>query len=96
MEAERLRLVPLPEMPVPQLTIDVININDEERRMYLQFSNATCNWFESGRTVLVDGAPFLDVYLAALLRAVEIGERTRKTDLGSADIPVIERTRRAC
>ena len=38
---------------VPQLTIDVININDEERRTYSQFTNATYNWFESGRSVLV-------------------------------------------
>jgi TonB-dependent receptor len=38
---------------VPQLTIDVININDEERRTYSQFTNATYNWFESGRTVMV-------------------------------------------
>jgi TonB-dependent receptor len=38
---------------VPQLTVDVININEEKRRSYQQFSNATFNQFESGRTVLV-------------------------------------------
>ena len=38
---------------VPQLTIDVINISDEERRTYSQFTNATYNWFESGRSVMV-------------------------------------------
>jgi TonB-dependent receptor len=38
---------------VPQLTVDVININEEERRSYSQFSNATFNLFDSGRTILV-------------------------------------------
>jgi TonB-dependent receptor len=38
---------------VPQLTIDVININEEERRAYQQFSNATFSLFDSGRTVMV-------------------------------------------
>jgi TonB-dependent receptor len=38
---------------VPQLTVDVININEEERRAYSQFSNATFNLFDSGRTILV-------------------------------------------
>jgi TonB-dependent receptor len=38
---------------VPQLTVDVININEEERRAYSQFTNATYSLFDSGRTVLV-------------------------------------------
>ncbi|MGH8187699.1 MAG: TonB-dependent receptor, partial [Steroidobacteraceae bacterium] len=38
---------------VPQLTVDVININEEERRSYQQFSNATFSLFDSGRTVMV-------------------------------------------
>lgn len=38
---------------VPQLTIDVININEEERRAYQQFSNSTFSLFDSGRTVMV-------------------------------------------
>lgn len=38
---------------VPQLTVDVININEEERRSYSQFSNATYSLFDSGRTILV-------------------------------------------
>lgn len=38
---------------VPQLTVDVINITEEERRSYSQFSNATYNLFDSGRTILV-------------------------------------------
>lgn len=38
---------------VPQLTVDVINIGDEARRSYQQFSNATYSYFESGRTVMV-------------------------------------------
>jgi TonB-dependent receptor len=38
---------------VPQLTIDVINIGDEVRRSYFQFSNATFTEFDSGRTVMV-------------------------------------------
>jgi TonB-dependent receptor len=38
---------------VPQLTVDVININEEERRSYSQFSNATFSLFDSGRTILV-------------------------------------------
>jgi TonB-dependent receptor len=38
---------------VPQLTIDVINLNDEDRRAYSQFSNATYTNFSSGRSVLV-------------------------------------------
>ena len=41
-----------PDM-VPQLTIDVINISEEERRSYQQFSNATFSLFDSGRTILV-------------------------------------------
>lgn len=38
---------------VPQLTVDVINLNEEERRSYNQFSNATYSLFDSGRTVMV-------------------------------------------
>jgi TonB-dependent receptor len=38
---------------VPQLTVDVININEEERRAFQQFSNATFSLFDSGRTILV-------------------------------------------
>jgi TonB-dependent receptor len=38
---------------VPQLTVDVVNITEEERRSYQQFSNATYSLFESGRTVMV-------------------------------------------
>ncbi len=41
-----------PEM-VPQLTIDVINLDNEPRRSYQQFSNAAFTYFESGRTVMV-------------------------------------------
>ncbi|HVF15630.1 MAG TPA: TonB-dependent receptor, partial [Steroidobacteraceae bacterium] len=38
---------------VPQLTIDVVNINEETRRSYQQFSNAAFSYFDSGRTVMV-------------------------------------------
>lgn len=38
---------------VPQLTVDVINIRDDARRTYQQFSNATFSYFESGRVVMV-------------------------------------------
>lgn len=38
---------------VPQLTVDVININEEERRSYSQFTNATFSLFDSGRSILV-------------------------------------------
>ncbi len=38
---------------VPQLTIDVINIGDEKRRAYQQFSNAAFSYYDSGRTVMV-------------------------------------------
>jgi TonB-dependent receptor len=41
-----------PEM-VPQLTVDVVNINDESRRTYQQYSNSTFSYFESGRIVMV-------------------------------------------
>lgn len=37
----------------PQLTVDVINISDEARRSYQQFSNAAYSYFESGRVVMV-------------------------------------------
>jgi TonB-dependent receptor len=38
---------------VPQLTVDVVNITEEERRSYSQFSNATFTLFDSGRSILV-------------------------------------------
>jgi TonB-dependent receptor len=38
---------------VPQLTLDVININNEGRRSYQQFQSATYSYFESGRTVML-------------------------------------------
>jgi TonB-dependent receptor len=38
---------------IPQLTIDVINIGDDSRRTYQQFSNSTFSYFESGRVVMV-------------------------------------------
>jgi TonB-dependent receptor len=38
---------------LPQLTVDVINITEEERRAYSQFTNATYTLFDSGRTILV-------------------------------------------
>ncbi len=38
---------------VPQLTIDVINLLDEEQRSYFQFTNATFTQYEPGRTVIV-------------------------------------------
>jgi TonB-dependent receptor len=37
----------------PQLTIDVINLDDAVRRSYFQFPNATFTEFNSGRTVMV-------------------------------------------
>ncbi len=41
-----------PEL-TPQLTIDVVNIADEARRSYQQYSNSTFSYFESGRVVMV-------------------------------------------
>jgi TonB-dependent receptor len=38
---------------IPQLTIDVVNLGDEERRSYQQFSNAAFSFFDSGRIVMV-------------------------------------------
>lgn len=38
---------------VPQLTVDVVNIGDDARRAYQQFTNATHSYYESGRTVMV-------------------------------------------
>lgn len=38
---------------VPQLTLDVINLFDEEQRSYFQFSNATFTLYEPGRTVIL-------------------------------------------
>jgi TonB-dependent receptor len=38
---------------VPQLTIDVVNINEATRRSYQQFSSAAFSYFDSGRTVMV-------------------------------------------
>jgi TonB-dependent receptor len=37
----------------PQLTIDVINIDDQSRRSYFQYPSATFTDFDSGRTVMV-------------------------------------------
>ena len=37
----------------PQLTIDVINLTEETRRGYSQFSNAVFTEFDSGRTIMV-------------------------------------------
>ncbi|GFE83562.1 TonB-dependent receptor [Steroidobacter agaridevorans] len=41
-----------PEL-VPQLTLDVVNIDEEPRRSYQQFANAPYSYFESGRVVMV-------------------------------------------
>jgi TonB-dependent receptor len=38
---------------VPQLTIDVINLFEEEQRSYFQFSNAAFTQYNPGRTVIV-------------------------------------------
>jgi len=38
---------------VPSLTVDVINLTDETRRSYSQFTNAVFTEFDSGRTVMV-------------------------------------------
>lgn len=38
---------------LPQLTIDVINITDEEQRAYFQFSNAAFTQYQPGRQVMV-------------------------------------------
>ncbi|WP_116809887.1 TonB-dependent receptor [Steroidobacter cummioxidans] len=38
---------------VPQLTVDVININETTRRSYQQFSNAAFSYYDSGRVVMV-------------------------------------------
>ena len=38
---------------IPQLTVDVINLFDEEQRSYFQFTNATFTQYEPGRTVIV-------------------------------------------
>jgi TonB-dependent receptor len=38
---------------VPQLTVDVINLTNEEQRSYFQFTNATFTQYEPGRTVIV-------------------------------------------
>jgi TonB-dependent receptor len=37
----------------PQLTIDGINLTNESRRAYSQFTNATYNSFNAGRTIMV-------------------------------------------
>jgi TonB-dependent receptor len=37
----------------PQLTVDVVNIGNDARRSYQQFSNSTFSYFESGRIVMV-------------------------------------------
>ena len=38
---------------IPQLTVDVVNIADESRRSYQQFSNVAFSYYESGRVVMV-------------------------------------------
>jgi TonB-dependent receptor len=38
---------------IPQVTVDVINLTDEEQRQYFQFDNATFTQYEAGRTVIV-------------------------------------------
>ncbi|HEY0942842.1 MAG TPA: TonB-dependent receptor [Steroidobacter sp.] len=38
---------------VPQLTVDVINLFDDEQRQYFQFPNATFTQYQPGRTVIV-------------------------------------------
>jgi len=38
---------------VPQLTVDVINLTNEEQRSYFQFNNATFTQYDPGRTVIV-------------------------------------------
>jgi len=38
---------------VPQLTVDIINLTDEEQRSYFQFTNAAFTQYEPGRTVIV-------------------------------------------
>jgi TonB-dependent receptor len=38
---------------IPQVTLDVVNITDEARRSYQQFSNGTYSYFESGRVVML-------------------------------------------
>jgi TonB-dependent receptor len=38
---------------VPQLTVDVINISEETRRSYQQFSSAAFSYYDSGRVVMV-------------------------------------------
>lgn len=38
---------------VPQLTLDVINLFDDEQRSYFQFQNATFTQYQPGRTVIV-------------------------------------------
>ena len=38
---------------VPQLTIDVINLNNAEQRSYFQFTNATFTQYNAGRTVIL-------------------------------------------
>jgi TonB-dependent receptor len=38
---------------IPQLTVDVVNIGDDSRRTYQQYSNATFSYYESGRVVMM-------------------------------------------
>lgn len=38
---------------IPQLTLDVINLGDDARRTYQQFTNSTFSYFESGRVVML-------------------------------------------
>jgi len=37
----------------PELTLDVVNLTDEEQRSYFQFSNAAFTQYQPGRTILV-------------------------------------------
>ncbi len=36
-----------------RMTVDVINLFDEEQRQYFEFPNATFTQYEAGRTVIV-------------------------------------------
>ena len=38
---------------VPQITLDVININNAVQRSYFQFSDATFTQYNAGRTVIL-------------------------------------------
>jgi hypothetical protein len=38
---------------IPQITLDVINVTDEQQRSYFQFNNATFTQYNPGRTVIL-------------------------------------------